>query len=178
MSVGRSSLIGQEVCGTVCTWEKGSLIRAGSELMTFYHQEQPPHLPFTKNQTAETYQSNYVIKSFQEVLIFINSVFRSNWGTVLTLYLVLVWMEEYYKLSKKINSGILWMNVCNWWVSKHYRKNTFRKVLILKYCMRTGCLMMKQFMRSYKEKNCIALTATCCKCICVMLHEHLYVLLR
>lgn len=31
---------------------------------------------------------------------------------------------------------------------------------------------------TYKDKNCIALTATCCKCICVMLHEHLYVLLR
>lgn len=175
MSVGRSSMIGQEVCGTVCTWEKGSLIRAGSELMTFYHQASPPPLYQKPN------SRDISIKLCHKKLpgsFNIYSVFRSNWGTVLTLCLVLVWMEEYYKLSKKINSGILWMNVCNWWVSKHYRKNTFRKVLIPKYCVRTGCLMMKQFMRSYKEKNCIALTATCCKCICVMLHEHLYVLLR
>lgn len=73
--------------------------------MTFYHQEQPPP-PFTKNQTAETYQSNYVIKSFQEVLILI-VFFAVIEELFLKLCLVLVWMEEYYKLSKKINSGIL-----------------------------------------------------------------------
>lgn len=60
--------------------------------MTFYHQEQPPppH-PFTKNQTAETYQSNYVIKSFQEVLIFIVffAVIEELFSHC-TMYLVLV----------------------------------------------------------------------------------------
>lgn len=134
--------------------------------------------PFTKNQRAETYQSNCVIKSFQEVSIVI--VFFSVIEELfLTLDLVVVWMEYYMLFYQWTQEFCEWMSVID-----SYQSIT-GKIHSVKYSFQSTAWELDVWWwnnlwevtrKLFCQNNCIALTATCCKRICAMLHEQLYVL--
>lgn len=139
----------------------------------------PPPFP-PKKQKAETYQWNQ--REFPGSFNIYTSpeFFLSNWGTI-----------SHAGLGSSVD-GVLafyqWIQeFCEWMsVTDEYQSIT-GKIHSVKYSSQSTAWKLDVWWwnnswevtrKLFCQNNCIALTATCCKPICAMLHENLYALLR